>query len=188
MAIAGGFDVFYEQADTSTIRVVGSADALKDIDIRLDGNTLVIGMKENSNFFNMSKDFEDVEIYITSVDLIDVSIAGSGDFKAPNKVDTDRMSLSVAGSGDIEFNDIICDALKAEIAGSGEIDVRNIVTGDTKLAIAGSGDMDFHFTKGGNVQVEIAGSGDVKLSGKVSSTNYDIAGSGEIDDKNLVKE
>ena len=185
VAIAGSFDVFYEQGDSATVRVEGPEDALEEVDIRIDGKTLYISQKEHSGIFNIPKGLGEIDVYITSADLINVEIAGSGDFKSSKKIDTDRLSLSVAGSGEIELADVICDGVKAEIAGSGDVSVHNLVTGDTKLSIAGSGDMDFHFSQGGKVSVEIAGSGDVKLSGKVTGTDFDIAGSGTIDDKHL---
>ena len=183
--VAGSFKVSYEQADSSTVRVAAAQDVMDDLDIRIDGSTLCIGYRDNLSDFHFGRDYDKVDVFITSPDLISVHTAGDVDFKVPGHLDTDDLQLSLAGIGKMDFNNLICDKVVTEIAGSGGVFVKNLTTADARFEIAGSGDIDVHFEKGGSVNVQIAGSGNVRLSGQVKQYKQSIAGSGNIDRKEL---
>lgn len=187
ISIAGSFDVKYKQGGKCAVMVKGDSEALDMICVRSEGGTLQIESRSDMEGLLTGKKFKakDVEIIVTSPDLISVSIAGSGDFTANGLVDTDNLKLSVAGSGDITMKNVICNSVKASIAGSGEIDVNNIVTADAHLSIAGSGDMDFRFKDSGKVKYSIAGSGDIRLRGTVKECTGSVAGSGDVNRKEL---
>ena len=53
-----------------------------------------------------------MEVYVTSPDLIGVTLKGSGEFISSEKVDSDNLEITLAGSGDILFTEIICDKIK----------------------------------------------------------------------------
>jgi hypothetical protein len=179
--VAGSFDVFYQQGDTTSVRIEAPSETLKKMDVYSDGHTLHIGMEHDLTDLSFASFPEDVKVYVTSPDLIAVELAGSGDFKGQGRIDTDNLKLSIAGSGEISLDDVICNALKADIAGSGDVKLDNVATATANFSIAGSGDIKAHFSQCENVKTDIAGSGDVKLSGHVKTHQESIAGSGEVD-------
>lgn len=185
--IAGSFDVFYRQADSCTVRIEAPQDALKEIDVYTDGETLFIGPKRKNLIFSLKSLNKNHKIYVyaTSPDLTSVEIAGSGEFDALGHLDTDRLDLSIAGSADMKFDDLICDVLDASIAGSGDIKIKKMATGTAEFNIAGSGDIEAHMTDCNKCEVSIAGSGDVKLSGRTKKYEESIAGSGKVKKDNL---
>lgn len=187
IGIAGSFDVKYRQGNKCAVMVKGNSEMLEAISIRSEGGTLHVESRNDMGRFLTGKKFKakDMEVMVTSPDLVSVSIAGSGDFKSDGLVDTDNLKLSVAGSGDISMENVICNSVEAEIAGSGEIDIDNVVTADAKLSIAGSGDMDFRFKDSGKVKYSIAGSGDIRLRGTVKECTGSVAGSGDVNRKEL---
>lgn len=179
--VAGSFDVFYNQSDSTSVRIVAPASVLSKLDIQSDGRTLHIGEVRDLTSFSLSRALEDVKVYVTSPDLVASEMAGSGDFKAMGHVDTDDLRLSIAGSGEISFDDIICNSIKVDIAGSGDVELDNVTTVKANFSIAGSGDIKAHFAQCDKVDTSIAGSGDVKLSGHVKHHKESVAGSGEVD-------
>ena len=184
--VAGSFNVHYQQSDSCTLRVQAPEEVLRELDIRNDGNTLSVGFRERVMGIRFGKQFDKVDVFLTSPDLIGVGTAGDVDFKCDGHLDTDKLKLSVAGRGVLDFNTIICDAIKTEIAGSGDVSIKGLTTGDASFEIAGAGDIDVNFVKGGNAEVSIAGSGNVKLSGHVSRYHQSIAGVGHIDRDGLI--
>ena len=186
--VAGSFSVSYRQTDSCTIRVQAPEDVLEELDIRSDGNTLRIGVRDRLLDFSFKPNLNKVKVFLTSPDLIEVQTAGDVEFKSEGNLDTDNLQLSVAGVGKMDFNNVICDAIDSEIAGSGGIFVKNLTTGTASFEIAGSGDIGVHFVQGKKAKVQIAGSGNVKLSGRVKKYEQDIAGLGNIDTKDLIVE
>ena len=178
LEIAGSFNVYFTQGNTTSVKVKGYEKYLKNVKITSDGKTLSIGI--HKSWKNLSYFYDDIEVYVTSPNIRGISIAGSGEFTSNNKIDTDRMFISVAGSGEVDIKDIICDKIQGEIAGSGEIDIKRITTQNAELSIAGSGDIDIENAVIDNVACEIAGSGDIELKGNIKHHTQEVAGSGSV--------
>ena len=184
ISAAGGVDVIYVQGTRNFIKFQGSESSLKHYGFDVEGEKLYVAPRDN--FFKTFVGAEDVKIIVSSTDLVEVNVAGSGEFRMDTPLDTDNLRLKVAGSGDIDLSDVICNNLACDIAGSGDIKVRNVTTGSALLSIAGSGDMDVNFKKCGSVKTKIAGSGDIKLKGKTEHFDSKIAGSGTVDTSELI--
>lgn len=178
LEIAGSFNVYFTQGNTTSVKVKGYEKYLKNVKITSDGKILSIGI--HKSWKNLSYFYDDIEVYVTSPNIRGISIAGSGEFTSNNKIDTDRMFISVAGSGEVDIKDIICDKIQGEIAGSGDINIKRITTQKASLSIAGSGDIEFDNALIDSVSCEIAGSGDIKLKGNIKYYEKEIAGSGTV--------
>ena len=175
LEIAGSFNVYFTQGNTTSVKVKGYEKYLKNVKITSDGKTLSIGI--HKSWKNLSYFYDDIEVYVTSPNIRGISIAGSGEFTSNNKIDTDRMFISVAGSGEVDIKDIICDKIQGEIAGSGDINSKRITTANAELSVAGSGDIDIENAVIDNVACEIAGSGNIELKGNIRHHTQEIAGS-----------
>jgi len=201
--ISGSPRVVYTQADSFSVRVVGSVAAVDNLLSEVNGRTLLLRNRGKISIVNISFDnHDDAVVYVTSPDLTSVRISGSGDFVSTEKIDTDTLDLILRGSGDIEVNDIICDYCTMELVGSGDIDVKRMETRDvsaslvgsgdvglnllrvnaTRLDLRGSGDMEVDFAEEcGQVDCNLHGSGDIQLKGSVRQYNVHKSGSGDID-------
>ena len=178
LEIAGSFNVYFTQGNTTSVKVKGYEKYLKNVKITSDGKTLSIGI--HKSWKNLSYFYDDIEVYVTSPNIRGISIAGSGEFTSNNKIDTDRMFISVAGSGEVDIKDIICDKIQGEIAGSGDINIKRITTANAELSVAGSGDIDIENAVIDNVACEIAGSGNIELKGNIKHHTQEVAGSGSV--------
>ena len=113
-----------------------------------------------------------------------VTLSGSGDFDAESLSCEGDFSLSLAGSGDVDIVNISCDNCELALSCSGDIELSGSVKGKVTAALAGSGDISLS-GEAAKAELSIAGSGDIdirdlKVSGAV---NYQVAGSGKVHQK-----
>ena len=186
IAIAGSYHVYYTQDEKISVRVEGRLGDLKRMIVTSDGTTLKIKTKSLRKDLKsiLGKNMKEVNVYISSPDLVQVSLAGSGEFEANGNVDTDKMEVKLAGSGDIDFHQLVCDDIEVKLAGSGDVEVKSIDVNNAKISIAGSGDVNMNFVRADYVEARIAGSGDIKLSGKAKKVDHKVAG-GNVDMEQL---
>ena len=201
--ISGSPTVYYEQADSFSVKVKGQEDQVENIVTETDGKTLVIRNKGKFGLFNVQFASDDgLVVYVTSPDLTSIRLNGSGDFISRQRIDTDNMDILLRGSGDVQVNDLICDRchvdlvgsgdlevsrlearkVSASLVGSGDLDLGLLKVDDTSLSLRGSGDIDADFSEGcGSVDCELRGSGDITLRGTVRRFNQHTTGSGGVD-------
>jgi len=182
VSIAGSFSVYFVQGNTTSVKLRGREKDINLTEVKSKGGTLYIGAKKSNElkWFSQNK-VGDVDIYVTSPNLRNIEIKGSGDFIANGKIDTDEMKINIAGSGDTKIKDLICNNISVKIAGSGDVEIDKITTAEASLSIAGSGDIEMDNASIGHAESNIAGSGSIKLKGNVKSHHEKIAGSGSVE-------
>ncbi len=184
--LQGSLDVKYQQADSFSVEVCAPQEYLDQVETIIDGNCLVLRMKGEGKFINFGvTDGDDVKVYVTSPDLIGVTLRGSGDFECLHLVDTDALDITLNGSGDIKFADIICDRINVSLVGSGDVDLREVKMLWANVDLVGSGDVKMRFNNSGEVEANITGSGDITLSGDVKDYKYHVRGSGDMHTNDL---
>ena len=204
--VNGSPTVCFAQADSFSVHVKGPEDKLGNIITEVEGSTLTVRNKGKVGLINLSFGGDRCTVYVTSPDLVGVSVSGSGDFLSDGRLDTDELDVRVTGSGNIEFSDIICDRCDAMVVGSGDVEIKHLDTrqttgtvvgsGDLKirqinsantdLEVRGSGDIEVDFLSGcGAVKAEVLGSGDITLKGQVRKFNMQKRGSGDVNTSNL---
>lgn len=208
--INGSPKVVYTQGTAFAVRVEGTQEAIDNIETTVQGRKLVVRNKGKYGPFNIS--FGNVGkavVYVTSPDLLQVRLNGSGDFISDRRVDTDKLRIVLRGSGNIRFKDIICDHCTTELTGSGDVDVLRLEALTSAISLVGSGDVkvkewrvdktDITLTGSGDVKVHFAqdcktatctlkGSGDIELSGHLEHYKGQKRGSGDIDTDKLTIE
>ena len=164
--VYGSPTVYYQQADSFSVKVKGPKDIVDNIITEVSDGKLTIRNRGKIGMFNINfgGDYT-LAVYVTSPDLVSVSLAGSGDFISERTVDTDNITINLKGSGDIQFSSLLCDRCNLEVVGSGDASIRNLDTRETDVTLIGSGDID--------------------LRGTVQSMNKHKSGSGDIDTDNL---
>ncbi len=203
--LQGSPDIKYTQGKTCSVRVKAPKNIIKKVETRVEGNCLVVSLKDNRVFSFSTIKNDEITVYVTSPDLIGVEVQGSGDFECKTLLDTDNMEISLRGSGDVNFSDIICDRIKTSLVGSGDIDIKKVTAQQSSVELVGSGDVAVKQYNVKQTQLELKGSGDIKvvcdhcdvvncrlvgsgditLSGTVKKLNKTTRGSGDIHTKGL---
>jgi hypothetical protein len=203
--VVGSPSVYYTQSNATSLRIEGPKSKVERIEVTNDDGILRIKYKGGDiNLFGSSSKGK-VKVYITSPDLIGVTVHGSGDFICKDSLDTDNLNVGLHGSGDIKFRTIVCDHIKAEVVGSGDVELGNVQTqtahiqvtgsGDasaqlkhcaqTDISLTGSGDVKVGFTNGGQANCQVTGSGDIDLRGELRQLTKSKSGSGSINTDHL---
>lgn len=189
--IKGSSKVVYTQGEKTEVVVRGASDLVDLIIIENKGNRLIVSQKDNTEsiFTHLSnrlkngfKEPEEAVVYVTTPDLLAVSLVGSGDFIANGSVDTDNLDIVLRGSGDIDFPHIICDNLHAQLLGSGDVKLKDVTTIRANYELKGSGDIDVTQQHVRQTYLNLYGSGDIKVRcSQCDNVNASLTGSGDID-------
>lgn len=134
---------------------------------------------------------------LTSLEKLEIAIAGSGNANLPERAEIGRIKTSIAGSGTINAAELICseydgeiagsgtlilggeaDKVKFSIAGSGEVRAFALQAKEVSSSIAGSGDIEMTVSE--KIKVEIAGSGKVRYKGDPAEVTKSVAGAGSV--------
>ena len=182
--IEGSPTVKFVQGDKHEVIVQGTKEYVDKIKIVVEGNKLVVGLKNNISFniFKNRSDRKNLVVYVTSPDLVGVELAGSGDFICKGPIDTDRLNIQVNGSGDVDFEGhVICDKLNVQMAGSGDVDIMHVDAIESAMQLVGSGDIEVKQKNVEHTKIQLIGSGDIKVSfDNCKDVESSLAGSGDV--------
>lgn len=143
--VGGGFSV----------RAEGPSDALDQLRIERDGDTLRVGRKKGVHWSTG----KGARIFVTLPRLTDVGVAGSGQMTV-DRVEGPSFHAGIAGSGDLTVGSMRVGTADLGIAGSGTV-TPNGTADRLKVSVAGSGNLRGAGLQTRQADVSIAGSGDV---------------------------
>lgn len=194
VALHGADDIDVSTGGDFAVRAEGDPTLLDKLEIRIDGDTLIVGRKGQSGWNWGGDDDGDVRILVSMPAIRSGMLAGAGDLtinRAPGDFDGDlagsgdmtigilqggRSQFSLAGAGTIAASGQI-DRLDLSIAGSGDFAAPGLTAGAADVNIAGSGNV--RALVNGDASVSILGSGDVDL-GPQARCKVSKMGSGEV--------
>lgn len=173
MAISG--KLYYTQGNSYNVEIEASEADLERIDTEVHNGTLKI-IANNCRSCN----FKDVRIYVTSPEMNEMRVSGSGSMYAENDIQTDNIELRISGSGKIELQGLQASDVSTAISGSGDLDIsKGGNVNDFEARISGSGSVDAENLKASRVDAKISGSGSCKVHA-VDKITAKISGSGNI--------
>lgn len=171
--------LYLQQGDRQQVEIVAKSSTLEDIVTEVKGGELIIRFK-NRNVFWRSFNPGKVEIYVSVPEIEGLSVSGSGDIVAGERINSRRMSLAVSGSGNIRFDDLRTGRVKASVSGSGSVIIDNGGKAEEfDAGISGSGSVKAEGFEAENVEVHISGSGNCSIHA-VETLKARVAGSGSV--------
>lgn len=166
-------EVEWRAGEAWQVEVSAQANLLPLIKTEIKNGALIIHSDE---WFNSD---QPVVVKITSPELKEVHLAGSGDFKAFSPIKTDNFSIHVAGSGTVEIAEMDVQNLNCHVAGSGDIKLTGGTAQATEAHVAGSGNLQAKAFSSGTMNAHVAGSGDIAC-GVREKLDASVGGSGTI--------
>jgi hypothetical protein len=174
LSVRGSMNVYLTQGPVKSAVIEADDNIIPLVELENNGGELIVRTRRNTSI-NTN---HEIKVYLTTPDINDVSLAGSGDVYLENKINNrSELSVSVSGSGDVK-GPVNAPHVKARISGSGDM----ILSGETKdleVGIAGSGNFKGEDLLSENVDVNIAGSGNANVHASVQ-LDAKIAGSGNV--------
>jgi hypothetical protein len=140
-----------------SVVAIGDTNDLNRLDIRVEGERLIIGTKQGSMDWSSRKD---VTVRVAMPAIGAATLSGSGDIV----VDRVKGSFSgrISGSGDLALPSIDSTALALAISGSGDLTAAGRC-GTCSIAISGSGDIDAAMLTCETLTASVSGSGDIRV-------------------------
>lgn len=176
IAAAGAHDVLVTSGATPSVRAEGPADAIEQLDIRVEDGTLKIGNKKNVSGSWFGKG-DKVVVHVTAPRIEAAALAGSGDLNI-DRAEGDSFKASLAGSGDLKIAALRASEADFSLAGSGDMEIAGGV-GSAKMSLAGSGGMRLGSLQARQAKVSVAGSGGVRAM-VTEAADVSVAGSGSV--------
>jgi hypothetical protein len=177
LKVEGSMNVFLDQGPAKAAVIEAEDNIAPLVELQDEGGRLVVRFKRS---YSIST-HKSINVYLTTPQVDDVSLSGSGDVKLTDKFNAaSNVRFSLSGSGNLK-GAINAPAVKASISGSGDMDLKG-ETKDVNISIAGSGDFEGDELLAENADVSIAGSGDADVYASVK-LRAKIAGSGNVNYK-----
>ena len=176
--------LYLRQGSPQKVEIEGNRDYIEELDVRVEGDKLVIG-KDNWSFWNWDNNDDRVNVYITVPNIEGVSVAGSGDVIGETKITARDLHLGVSGSGSLQLEADASGDLDADVSGSGRIEFKGKCH-DFDSHVSGSGRVRMDITVAERAAFGISGSGKIEVSGTAQEMKASISGSGEVRGANLV--
>ncbi|MFC7525934.1 head GIN domain-containing protein [Parapedobacter sp. GCM10030251] len=193
LASAGSINVEVRFGDRESVRLVGDAAAIAEVETLVEKGTLKIQFKKNAQRSGLNRG--KVTAYVTAKKLDALALSGSGAITVVGTASGDEMNASLSGSGKLTFEpDVeVCNVsisgsgriaaagqakeINVSLSGSGRFEGGELKSQSANLKIAGSGTITVHADK--QVDAFISGSGNIRYSGN-AQTNVQTSGSGRI--------
>lgn len=185
--------LYYRQAATQKVEIRAQQNILDVIESTVRDGELRLRIKNNTVLHS----YEPIEIYVESPSIRGLKVKGSGDIRANEAINTDRLDAEISGSGSIDLHKLTCELVEADIEGSGNIVVRDGSATHGELEVEGSGDINLRDFRAATLKTRTSGSGnmwvwvtnelDARISGSGSvrykgqpTVKVQISGSGKV--------
>jgi hypothetical protein len=191
--VSSAFDVDVTNADTFAVEVTVDDNIVENLDVRLDGETLRIGLKGPDSYRDVTLDAAIAMPALNRLKLSGASKAGLASFKS-----TDAMTIDLSGASAVTCSDVASGSATFKLQGASKMDCSDLQTanvsidlqGASNLGLAGTGD-DADIKAQGASQARLGdfsvADATLKLEGASSATvnasgtlDVDLAGSSDL--------
>lgn len=174
VALAIPADVYIVQGEDEGITIEAQDNVLDVIETEVRHGELKLKFEDGV----IVKRFDPIKVYITTEDLSQITVSGSGNVYNDSPIVTNELRVRISGSGNVDLHDIDTPVMDAKISGSGKVYLEGI-TADLYLQISGSGDIYAFNLLTETADVTISGSGKTEVT-VAHYLNAQISGSGDV--------
>lgn len=176
IASTTSIDVIYRKADSVSITINAESNLVEHIVTSTGGGRLEIRTDPRNTCFNYTVR---PSITVTSPQLTEVDLTGSGSFEADSLIAA-NVAIRSTGSGNLYAGYVSSDDLLIGLTGSGDVSVNSATCLESDFTLTGSANLEIA-GKAGKGTMRVTGSGDVKSVGyEITAATETITGSGNI--------
>lgn len=174
LRVDGAFDVRVTTGVSPSARITGDRSTIDQIDIHVDGNTLIVRRNMTGTWTEQPKVAAKGPLVVTlgTLSLMRAAIVGGGKVVI-NRMAAPRVDLSVTGAGGIALAAAQGDQVNVQVVGAGSVAVGGKAT-TVRLMTSGPGTIDADKLDAGDLIVRVDGLGTTtaraRYTAQVSST------------------
>ena len=154
---SGPFTVHLSQGDIERVEVEIDDNLQQYVDVRNEGNKLVLDVLNKVKFGKTSKN----NIYVTLKNIDLLSVSGVSKVKTTNPLNGGSLALNASGVFDGEL-EVVCEKLDAVLSGVGNLELRGRAT-ELNVRQSGVGSLNAKMLIAGKVDVSNSGVGSVSI-------------------------
>lgn len=153
--ISGAYTIYLTQGNKEELIIEADENLMDLIITKVVDGKLKIYNRES--FRNPEK----LDIYLTFVDIDEISLSGAVEIESMNTFTLNELSLDVSGAAEIFLN-IELKELDAELSGASEFEIVGFAK-EVVIEISGASELDASDFKVEEMQIEISGAADAKV-------------------------
>jgi hypothetical protein len=166
-------DVYYTTGNSHEIRIEGKDKDVNDLITEVKDGFLQVKYED----WKISR--SKLTIYVTSKELEEVKMSGSGQFLADKALSSEEMDLAMSGSGGITLSNLTSEEVDVKISGSGSISLKKGSAEELDVKLSGSGRLNAEEFVVSEFSAAISGSGGIKITCN-EELSAQISGSGKV--------
>lgn len=190
--IVGGLNVVFEQGGSYQVRLVGGADDVSAVDVKVvDGSLNLQAKTANAHSFGdvyveMAEDpkVANVTVYVTAPDVKSFNLAGSGTLRT-EKLSSKSVVFNLAGSGQVDVKRLSASNASFNLAGMGNMNLDNLKVKSVVLNMSGSGWLKANVVESSSLSCNSIGTGEINVSGTTDKYAKSTINGGIISDSLL---
>lgn len=165
-----------KQGTERSVEVEAPPGVMSKIVTRVSAGRLIIEPEKiDSRTFH--QDFDYVKIHVTTIQLEDLHMNGSGKAICEGVFDLEKITFNLSGSGSATM-EMTADSVLTTITGSGHLDLKGKVF-YSHNNISGSGRTNLDVSVENKLHADISGSGELDIKGSGNKLDLIVAGSGK---------
>lgn len=159
--VSGVYKIDVQVGEDFSVTTSGSDKEVKYMDVSVDGDTLILGTKDDKKNWNIGKK-EGIYAVVTLPELNSLDVAGIATGHVDD-IDSDDFEIHIAGISDVELSGR-CGTLDLHIAGMGDLDAEDLQCADVEVNLAGMGEASVYASE--SIDANVAGMGQLNVYGK----------------------
>lgn len=123
LEIGSAFEVQVKQSSTFSLVATGHPEDVNALEVDINGNTLEVHFKENSNWFswNWGKNRKKIVLQISMPKITSADFSGATKVEVRGFTDEENCNMTVSGASKLNLIDFNADKLSLEISGAGHV-------------------------------------------------------------------
>lgn len=182
-------DVYYTQTNSDKQEVRLDFSQMKDMKMKAEfeekvkvvyrKGKMIIGLSGRIKGFSTIKDNEHMRVYVTSPDLVKVSLEGIGSFSS-DSINSDILEIDNEGVGNISIKSLLANKVKITNEGVGSVNLGKVKSDYLSVDLEGVGSVDIDQFNGGILDIDSEGVGKVSAHVDCQKVNATLEGVGSI--------
>jgi len=197
VAVSAGIDLYLTQGNEHKLKVVADDDIMDEIVTELDGDRLIIKMKNKSHWnWRNWKNNDPIKVYITFENLESIKASGGSDVYSESQISGEEMDVHASGGCDmrldLQLDQLYCQtsggsdlyltgrvkSMEAYTSGGSDLHAKDLDIGNCVLE--SSGGSDAKVTVNGELEVRASGASDIYIYGNPKILSKRSSGASDI--------
>ncbi len=174
----GTMNVVYTSDQDYRVKITGLKDDVDKVNASVSNGALVLSEPHHHFSDFLGQRTHSVTVYVSSPDLHEVDMKGTGHFLTKSKIVTGDFKVDISGTGRAVFGDIDCTHFISYLSGTGDLRVNRLVAQSSSFKGSGTGNINLReLSIAERTGIGLSGTGSM-VAGTLSTKDLSVETSG----------